>query len=163
MSQEDGAIKAEGIHILASGGIDLAGSGEHGTLGLCFGGGDDVWNAHQLQQLLALGIVLPGDSHGSSRELFNILSGASLLGLLEILVRFGLALESLSKLTGLELRGRAVENIEGLDAVVDHAQGAVEHAHEMGGGVARLIRQLLAVGPDRDEKTVDAHGAEARR
>lgn len=159
MSQKDGAVEAEGVHILARCGVDLAGSGEHGALGLGLGGGNDVRDAHQLQELLTLGIMLAGDSDGSTGELLDILGGTGLFGLLEVLAGLGLALESLGKLSRLQLGGRAIKDVEGLDAVVDHAQGAIEHAHEMGGGVARLVRQLLALGSHGDEETVDAHGA----
>jgi hypothetical protein len=68
-----------------------------------------------------------------------------------------LALESLGELAGLELRRCAVEDVEGLDAVVDHAEGAVEHAHEVGCGLAAVVHELLAIGADGDEETVDAH------
>ncbi len=157
--EEDRAVKAKSVHVLAGCGIDLAGPGQHGALGLGLGGGDDVGNAHQLQELLTLGIVLSGDSDGSPRKLLHILGSARLLGFLEVFACLGLALKPLGELAGLELGGGTVEDVEGLDAVVDHAEGAVEHAHQVGGGVARLVRQLLAIGSDGDEETVDAHGA----
>ena len=75
------------------------------------------------------------------------------------LVGFGLALKPLGQFAGFELRRGAVEDEERLNAVVDHAEGAVEHAHEMGGGFASVRHELLAIGSDGDEEGVDGHGA----
>jgi hypothetical protein len=70
--------------------------------------------------------VLPRDSDSSPRELLHVLSRARLLCFLGRGVSLGLPLEALCELARLELRGRAVEDVEGLDAVLDHAEGAVE-------------------------------------
>lgn len=160
MTQEDGAIEAKSVHVFAGCGVDLAGSSQHGALGLGFGRGNDVGNTHELQELLTLGIVLSRDSHRSPRELLYVLGRSSLFGLLEILVGFGFALESFGELSRLELRWGAVEDVEGFDTIVNHAQGTVEHAHQMRGSVSGLVCELLTVGSDSDKETVDAHGAD---
>lgn len=67
--------------------------------------------------------------HGAPRELLHVLGRAGLLGLLQPLVGLLFALEALGKLARLELGRRAIEDVEGLYAVVDHAEGAVKHAH----------------------------------
>lgn len=74
-------------------------------------------------------------------------------------MRLLLALEALGELARLELGGRAVEDVERLDAVVDHAEGAVEHAHDVRGRLAGLVGELLAAAADGDEEAVDAHRA----
>lgn len=65
--------------------------------------------------------MLLGDSDGSARELFNIFGGTSLLGLFETLFGLGLALETTSQLTGLQLGWCAIEYIERFDSIVDHS------------------------------------------
>ena len=136
MPQQDRRLEAERIHILARSRIHLPRPRQHGALRLRLGGGHDERHAHERQQPLALGVVLARDAHGAARELLHVLGRARLLGLLEPLVRLLLALEPLRELARLELGRRAVEDVERLDAVVDHAQRAVEHAHQVRGRLA---------------------------
>jgi hypothetical protein len=68
-----------------------------------------------------------------------------------------LSLKSLCKLAGLELGRRAVEDVEGFDAIVYHAESSVEKTHKMWGGFAGFWHELLAIGADGDEEGVDAH------
>jgi hypothetical protein len=159
MAQEDWGVEAEGIHVLTGGSVDLAGAREHGALRFGLGGRDDVGDAHELEQPLALGIVLPCDAHRPAGELLHVLGRSRLLCLLEPLVRLLFPLEPPRQLARLELRRRAVKHVERLDAVVDHTEGAVEHAHQVRCRLAALVHELLAVGSHSDEEAVDAHRA----
>jgi hypothetical protein len=129
MTQEDRAVETEGVHVLAGGSVDLAGPRQHRALRLGLGGRDDVGDAHHLEQPLALGIVLPRDAHGPARELLDVLGRSRLLCLLKPLVRLLFPLEPLCQFARLELRRGAVEDVQRLDSIVDHAHCAVEHAH----------------------------------
>lgn len=159
MPQQNRRLKAQRIHILARRRVDLALPRQHSTLRLRLRRRNDIRHAHQLQQPLALGVVLPRDPHRPPRKLLHVLRRARLARLLESLVRLLLALEALGELARLELGGRAVEDVERLDAVVDHAEGAVEHAHDVRGRLAGLVGELLAAAADGDEEAVDAHRA----
>lgn len=121
MPQEHRRVERQGVHILGRGRVHLAGPGEHGALRLRLGRRDDEWHAHELQQALALCIVLPRDPDGAAAELFNLLGRTRLLCLFDGLLRLGLALEALGELPRLELGRRAVEDVDGLDAVVGDA------------------------------------------
>jgi hypothetical protein len=59
MPQQDRCVEGKRVHILTRGGVHFAASRQRCTLSLCLGGRNNVRNAHQLQQLLTLGIVLP--------------------------------------------------------------------------------------------------------
>lgn len=131
VTQQNRRIKAQRIHILTRRRKHLARLGQHRALRLGLGGRNDVRDAHELEQALALGIVLAGDADGAPRKLFNVLGRARLLGLLEALLRRLLALEALRQLARLELGRGAVKDVERLDAIVHHAQRAVEHAHQV--------------------------------
>jgi hypothetical protein len=61
MSQQDGCIEGERIHVLTSRRVDFAAPRQRRTLCLCLGGCNDVWDAHQLQQSLTLLVVLACD------------------------------------------------------------------------------------------------------
>lgn len=157
--QQNRRVETQRVHILTSRRINLARPRQHSTLRLRLRRRNDIRHPHQLQQPLTLGVVLPRNPHRPPRKLLDVLRGTGLAGLLEPLVRFLLALEALGEFAGLELGGRAVEDVEGLDAVVDHAEGAVEHAHQVRGCLAGFIGELLAAAADGDEEAVDAHGA----
>ena len=119
--QQDGGVKAEGIHILRRGRVDLASASQHGALGLGLGGRVDVGHPHQLQQPLALGVVFAGDPHRAPRELLDILRRARLLGFLVGLGGLTLARRPFGQLPGLELGRGPVEHVQRFDAIVDHA------------------------------------------
>jgi hypothetical protein len=93
MAQEDRSVEAEGIHVLAGGSVDLAGARQNGALRLGLGGRDNVGDAHELEQPLALGIVLLCDAHRPARELLHVLGRSRLLCLLESLIRLLFPLE----------------------------------------------------------------------
>jgi hypothetical protein len=131
MPQQNGCVECERVHILTCSGIDLSTPRQRCTLCLRLSWRNDVWNAHQLQQPLALLVVLPRDSDRPSRELLHVFCCACLFGFLGRSVSFRFPLESLCKLAGFEFRRRAVEDVEGLDAIVNHAESTVEEAHEM--------------------------------
>jgi hypothetical protein len=157
VSQENGRVEAQGIHILTRRGVYLARARKLRALGLGLGRGDDVGNTHELQQPLALGVVLAGDAHRPPRKLLDIFGRARFLGLLEAFGSFLLARETLGQLARLQLGGCAVKDVDGLDAVVNHTQGAVEHAHKVRSRLAAVVHELLAIGADGDEEGVDAH------
>jgi len=131
MSEQDGCVEGQRVHILTGSRVHLAASRQRRALCLRLRRRNNVRNAHQLQQQLALLVVLPRDPDRPPRELLHVLCCTRLLCLLDSRVCLRLALESLGELTRLELGGCAIEDVEGLDAVLDHAEGAVEEAHEM--------------------------------
>lgn len=159
MPQQNRRLEAKRVHVLARRPVNLAPPRQHGTLRLGLGRRDNVRHAHELQQPLALCIMLARDPHRAPRELLHVLGRARLFGLLEPLVRLLLPREALGQLARLEFGRRAVEHVERLDAVVDHAERAVEHAHQVRGCLARVVRELLAAAAHGDEEAVDAHGA----
>jgi hypothetical protein len=68
------------------------------------------------------------------------------------------AAEALVQQVQLELRGLAVEDVDGLDAGLEHPGCAEEHALQVAGDVARLVReQLLAHAAHGYEELVDVH------
>jgi hypothetical protein len=131
MSQEDGCVECERVHILTCRGIDLSTPRQRCTLRLRLCWRNNVRNAHQLQQPLALLVVLPCHPDRPSRELLHVFCCACLFGFLGCSMSFCLSLESLCKLARFELGGRAVEDVERLDAIVYHAESSVEETHEM--------------------------------
>lgn len=158
MAQQNRRVEAQRVHVLARSGVHLAGPRQHRALRLGLGRRDDVRDAHELEQALALGVVLARDPDRPPGELLDVLGRARLLGLLEALAGLLLALEALRQLARLELGRRAVKDVERLDAVVHHAQRAVEHAHQVRRCFAAVVHELLAVGSDGDQEAVDAHG-----
>lgn len=101
VSQENGRVERERIHILRRRSIHLPGSSQHRTLRLRLGRRDDVRNPHEREQPLTLGIVLPGHPDRPPGEALDFFGRARLLGFLVLLLRLGLALEALGQLAGL--------------------------------------------------------------
>lgn len=157
VAQQDRGVEAEGVHVLTGRGVDLTCTRQNRTLCLSLGGGDQVRDAHELEQALTLGVVLFCHADRPSRELLHVLCRAGLLGLLQALVGLLLPLVSSRELARLELWWGAVKDVERLDAIVADSKGTVEHAHQVGGGLALLVHELLAIGSDCDEERVDAH------
>lgn len=152
MAEEYGRIEGQGVHVLTGSSKDLAGTSQGSTLGFGFSGSDNVGNAHELEKSLSFGVVLSGNTDSTTTELFHVLCGSCLLGLFVCLFGFGLALEAFGEFARLELWWSTVEDVEWLDAVVNHAQGTVEHSHEMRGGFSRFVHQLLTFGADGNEE-----------
>lgn len=122
-------VKAQSIHILTRRRIHFPSPSQHRTLRLRLSWRNNVRDAHALQKTLTLRIMFPRDPNRSPREFLHILRRASLFGFLESFGGSGFALESLRQLARFELGGRAVEDVEGLNAIVDDAEGPVEHTH----------------------------------
>lgn len=158
MAQQDRSVEAEGVHVFTGSGVDLTCSRQNRTLRLRLGRRDQIWDAHELEQPLALCVVLLCHADRPSRELLHILCCASLFGLLQALVGLLLPLVSPRELARLQLWWGAVEDVEGFDAIVADPKGAVEHAHQVGSGFTFLVHELLAIRSDCDEEGVDAHG-----
>eukprot|EP00053_Salpingoeca_punica_P020621 m.212081 g.212081 ORF g.212081 m.212081 type:complete len:414 (-) comp19507_c0_seq1:98-1339(-) len=157
VTQQDGRAEREGVHVLGRNAVDLARLDEVRALSLGLTGSRDERNAHQLEQLLALLVVLRQNLDEAARELLHIFGGALLVGRAEAFLSRLAALLALGELAGLE-RGRlAIEDVQRLDAVVDHADCAEEEAREMARGLALLVHQIRALAADSNEKLVNAH------
>lgn len=111
MSQQYRRIKTQRIHVLARRGIHLARARQHRALRLGLGRRNDVGNPHQLQQPLALLVVLPRDPHRAARKLLDVLGRAGFFRLLEPLVGLLLARVPLGELARLELGRGAVKDV----------------------------------------------------
>jgi hypothetical protein len=131
MPQQDGCVECERIHILRCRGIHLSTPRQRCALRLRLCWRNNVRNTHQLQQPLTLLVVFPCNPDRASRELLHVFCCARLFGLLCCSVSLCLSLKSLCKLAGLELGRRAVEDVEGFDAIVYHAESSVEKTHKM--------------------------------
>ena len=158
MSQQNGRVEAERVHILRGSGVDLAGSRQNRALCLRFRRRDNVRDAHQCQQSLALVVMFPRDPDRPPGEFLHLFRRAGLLRLFVRLRSLRLALEPFGQLPGLEFGGCPVEDVERFDAVVRDSERAVEHAHQVGRRLAGLVHQLLSIRADRNQETVDAHG-----
>lgn len=88
----------------------------------------DEGHAHEGEKLLAVVDMLPRHLDGALAELLDRLLVARLLCLLELILRALPPHAPPRELLLLELRRLAVEDVDGLDARLDHARRAVEHA-----------------------------------
>ena len=156
MSQQVRGAVAQRVHILTRGRVHLVGLGELCALRLSLTGRVHVGDAHQPEELLRLLVVLAGHLD----EAALLLHALCLVGgLRELLLGLLAPGGPLTQLVGLEHGRLAVEDVAGLDAVVDHAQRAVEHAHEVRGGLAVVVGQLSAVLlAHSDQELVQRHG-----
>lgn len=158
VTQQDRRVEAEGVHVLTGRRVDLTRSRQDRTLRLGLCRRNQERDAHELEQPLALCVVLLCHADRPSRELLHIFCCAGFLGLLQALVGLLLPLVSPRELTRLELWWGAVEDVERFDTIVADSQGAIEHSHQVGSGLTLLVHELLAIGSDCNEEGVDAHG-----
>ncbi len=128
MANEDRRVKAQRIHILTCCSIHLSSPRQHRTLRLSLSWCNDIRDAHQLQELLALRIMLSSHPNSAPGELLHILRCSYFFRFFEALGRFGFAGETFGEFSGLELWWCAVEDVDGFDSIVDDAESAVEHA-----------------------------------
>ena len=145
MPQQDRGVEAQRVHVFRCGSVDFATASKDCTLCFSFRGCNNVRHPHQSQQFLAFVVVLPSDPHSPSGELLHLFGRTGLFGLLVRLCGLTLPLKSFREDAGLELWWGAIENVERLDAIVDYAKGAVEHAHEMRGRLSAFVGELLAI------------------
>ena len=159
MAKEHVAAERESVHILGADGVHLAGLDKSAALRLGLTRRLHIRYAHELEQTSALFAVLLGDLDETARELVHVLGVAGIGGLLETLLGLGSSLLTLGQLAALQVRRLAVEHVHRLDAVLHETNGAIEHAHEMRGRLALLVRQhAVALLPHGNQELIDAHG-----
>lgn len=94
VAQQDRAVEAEGVHVLTGRCVDLARLRQDSTLRLGLCRRDQVRDAHELEQPLALCVVLLCHADRPSRKLLHVFCCAGLFGLLQALVGLLLPLVS---------------------------------------------------------------------
>jgi len=160
VADEERRGKRERVHVLGRGGVDEAGLGKRRAGGLRLARRVHHRHAHQPEQLLHLLGLLARCADGPLLLPLDVLGGAALLlQARELRFRRLLPLLPLRQLARLERRRLAVEDEDGLDPRLHHADRAVEHAGEVRGDLARLVRELAlaALLAHRDQKLVDLH------
>ena len=160
MLQQDRRTKRKRVHVLGARGVHFAGARQLSTLRLGLGRRNDTRNAHELQQVAHLLVVLPRRAHLSPCELVHLFDVGNVLLLLLLLPCFFAAAKAFLEQLLLEVGRGAVKDVHGLNTVVDHAEGSVEEAEQMRGSLAGLGHELLSIVlADGDEKLVERHGS----
>mmetsp|Transcript_72878 Transcript_72878/g.202160 ORF Transcript_72878/g.202160 Transcript_72878/m.202160 type:complete len:438 (+) Transcript_72878:31-1344(+) len=123
--------------------------------------GFDNRNAHEFQQLLGLLVVLLRHLCSGLGALLNSLAVTRLLGLLKARSRRLTFFASCGQLGELQLRGLAVEDVHGLDAIFHELDRACEHPDDVRRHLAVFVGELLVrprmVLTDHNQKLVEAH------